>query len=103
VFDAWILPIRVVDPSKNVPDLNCEVRIRSRGSGSQIKGAGYEIRRDPPNLTPVGKQGQLPTPSKVVHEIITNSLISFCSCKARGHNLMYDATGVVGLKVAYME
>ena len=25
VFDAWILPSRVVDPSKEVPDLNCEV------------------------------------------------------------------------------
>jgi len=24
VFDAWILPSRVVDPSKKVPDLNCE-------------------------------------------------------------------------------
>ena len=26
VFDAWILPSRVVDPSKNVPGLNCEVQ-----------------------------------------------------------------------------
>jgi len=26
VFDAWILPSRVVDPSKKVPDLNCEVQ-----------------------------------------------------------------------------
>jgi len=25
VFDAWILPSRVVDPSKKVQDLNCEV------------------------------------------------------------------------------
>ena len=24
MFDAWILPSRVVDPSKKVPDLNCE-------------------------------------------------------------------------------
>jgi len=26
VFDAWILPSRVVDPSKKVPDLNSEVQ-----------------------------------------------------------------------------
>jgi len=26
VFDAWILPSRVVDPSKKVPGLNCEVQ-----------------------------------------------------------------------------
>ena len=26
VFDAWILPSRVVDPGKKVPDLNCEVQ-----------------------------------------------------------------------------
>jgi len=26
VFGAWILPSRVVDPSKKMPDLNCEVR-----------------------------------------------------------------------------
>jgi len=25
VFDAWILPSRVLDPSKKVQDLNCEV------------------------------------------------------------------------------
>ena len=25
MFDAWILPSRVVDPSKKVQDLNCEV------------------------------------------------------------------------------
>ena len=24
MFDAWILPNRVVDPSKKAPDLNCE-------------------------------------------------------------------------------
>ena len=45
VFDAWILPSRVVDPSKKVQDLNCEVRdLFIRGSGSQIRGAGSEIR-----------------------------------------------------------
>jgi len=26
VFDAWILPSRVVDPSIKVPDLNCELQ-----------------------------------------------------------------------------
>ena len=26
VFDAWILPSRVADPSKKVPDLNCVVQ-----------------------------------------------------------------------------
>jgi len=26
VFDAWILPSRVVDPRRKVPDLNCEVQ-----------------------------------------------------------------------------
>ena len=26
VFDAWIPPSRVVDSSKKVPDLNCEVQ-----------------------------------------------------------------------------
>ena len=26
MFDAWILPSRVVYPSKKVPDLNCEVQ-----------------------------------------------------------------------------
>jgi len=26
VFDAWILPSRLVDPGKKVPDLNCEVQ-----------------------------------------------------------------------------
>ena len=26
MFDAWILPSRVVDPSKTVPDLNCDVQ-----------------------------------------------------------------------------
>ena len=38
-----------MDPSKKVPDLNCEV---IRGSGSQIRGAGSEIRRDPPQFNP---------------------------------------------------
>jgi len=51
VFDAWILLSRVVDPSKKVPNLNCEVQLGSviRSSGSQIRGAGSEIRRDPPH------------------------------------------------------
>ena len=26
VFDAWILPSRVVDPRRKVPDLSCEVQ-----------------------------------------------------------------------------
>jgi len=26
VFDAWILPSTVVEPSKKVPDLNCDVQ-----------------------------------------------------------------------------
>jgi len=26
LFDAWILPSGVVDPSEKVPDLNCEVQ-----------------------------------------------------------------------------
>ena len=26
MFDAWILAIRVVDPSKKVPDLSCVVQ-----------------------------------------------------------------------------
>ena len=26
VFDGWILPSRVVDPRRKVPDLNCEVQ-----------------------------------------------------------------------------
>jgi len=57
VFDAWILPSRVVDPGKKVPDLNCEVQdlllevvdfeqeVPDLGSGG--------IPRPPrPNLTP---------------------------------------------------
>jgi len=56
VFDAWILPSGVLDPSKKVPGLNCgvqdllldvvDLKLKTRGVGS-------EIRRDlPPNLTP---------------------------------------------------
>jgi len=46
---------RVVDPSKKVPDLNCQVEdllLEVRPTESQTTGAGSAIRWDPPNLTP---------------------------------------------------
>ena len=43
------------DPSKKTPDFNCEVQdllLEVVDCGSQTRGAGSEIWRDPPNLTP---------------------------------------------------
>jgi len=37
-------------PAKKVPDLNCRVQDLIRGSASQIRGAGSEIRQDPPPI-----------------------------------------------------
>jgi len=53
VFDAWILPSRVVDPSKKVPDLNCEVQDLLL-EVVDLKQEVPDLRsvRDPPNLTP---------------------------------------------------
>ena len=63
VFDAWILPSRVVDSSKKVPDLNCEVQdllLEVVGHTQEV----LDLRSgkiSPPNLTPGGsKGGQLP-------------------------------------------
>jgi len=48
VFDAWILPSRVVDHIKKVPDLNCGVEDRLlEVVDLEKRGAGSEIRRDP--------------------------------------------------------
>ena len=53
MFDAWILPSRVADPSKKVPDPNCVVQDLLSEVVYQIKGAGSEIWWGPPapNLT----------------------------------------------------
>ena len=55
VFDAWILLSTCSGGSQqNVPDINCEAQDQCviGGSGSQIRGAGSEIRRDPPQFNP---------------------------------------------------
>jgi len=44
---------RVVDPSKKVPDLNCQVQdllLEVRPTESQTTGAGSAIRWDPPQF-----------------------------------------------------
>ena len=54
VFDAWH---RVMDPSKKLPDLKYETRSVIRGSGSQTRSAGSEIRWDPPTEVPDLRSG----------------------------------------------
>ena len=43
MFDAWILPSRVVDPSKKVPDLNCEVQ--------DLSLEAVDLKQEAPDLT----------------------------------------------------
>ena len=55
MFDAWILPSRVVEPNKKVPDLNCGIQdllldewiSNSKQEVSDLRSGGI-----PPNLTP---------------------------------------------------
>ena len=53
MFDAWILPRRVVDPSKKVPDLNCE----AQDLLLEVKGKGKVFPYSLPSVGPGADPG----------------------------------------------
>ena len=65
---------RVVDPSKNVQDLNCVI------SGSQTRGVGSEILWDPPEFNPfLRAKPKAACESHSLSLAVTSSILSLCN------------------------